>query len=132
ASMDEIAELADVSKPMLYAYFDSKEGLYLAYIDRTGRELLARLQGAATEAHPPIARLRARIAEFFGFVEEHSDGWRVLFGEMTASRPVFEEVSELRAQIAQTVRAMLEEQAPVRRPASDAVAHASVRAGGAL
>jgi AcrR family transcriptional regulator len=39
ASMDEIASLADVSKPMLYAYFDSKEGLYVAYVDRTGREL---------------------------------------------------------------------------------------------
>jgi AcrR family transcriptional regulator len=36
ASMDEIAELADVSKPLLYAYFDSKEGLYTAYINRTG------------------------------------------------------------------------------------------------
>jgi AcrR family transcriptional regulator len=36
ASMDDIAELADVSKPLLYAYFDSKEGLYIAYINRTG------------------------------------------------------------------------------------------------
>ena len=131
-SMDDIAELADVSKPMLYAYFGSKEGLYLAYIDRNGRELLARLQGAATENDPPAARLRARIAEFFGFVAEHSDGWRVLFGEMTSSRPVFEEVSTLRAQIAQTVREMLEEQAPLRRPASDAVAHAIVGAGESL
>src|SRR5205823_9229599 len=47
ASMDEIAERAGVSKPMLYAYFGSKEGLYVAYVNRTGRELLARLSGAA-------------------------------------------------------------------------------------
>ncbi len=46
ASMDRIAELAGVSKPMLYAYFGSKEGLYLAYIERTGGELVQRLIGA--------------------------------------------------------------------------------------
>ncbi len=37
ASMDEIAAAAGVSKPMLYAYFGSKEGLYVAYIDRDRR-----------------------------------------------------------------------------------------------
>ena len=37
ASMDRIAELAGVSKPMVYAYFDSKQGLYVAYIERTGQ-----------------------------------------------------------------------------------------------
>ena len=41
ASMDAIADLAGVSKPMLYAYFGSKEGLYVAYIERTGGELVA-------------------------------------------------------------------------------------------
>src|ERR1039458_2381765 len=35
ASMDRIASLAGVSKPMLYAYFGSKEGLYVAYVERT-------------------------------------------------------------------------------------------------
>jgi AcrR family transcriptional regulator len=40
---------------MLYAYFGSKQGLYLAYIDRTGRELLERLLGAAQPEQPPAA-----------------------------------------------------------------------------
>src|SRR5437763_11190363 len=88
ASMDEIAALADVSKPMLYTYFGSKEGLYVAYIDRTGRELLDRLVGAAAPTTPPVPALRARIVEFLAFVEEHRDGWTVLVREMTSSRPV--------------------------------------------
>ena len=46
ASMDRIADLAGVSKPMLYAYFGSKEGLYVAYIERTGGELVQRLVAA--------------------------------------------------------------------------------------
>src|ERR1700759_2324316 len=63
ASMDRIASLGGVSKPMLYAYFGSKEGLYLAYIERTGGELVQRLVSAdGGRADPaPTGRLRAVI-----------------------------------------------------------------------
>ena len=44
ASMEEIAARADVTKPMVYSYFGSKERLYLAYIERSGRELLDRMR----------------------------------------------------------------------------------------
>jgi AcrR family transcriptional regulator len=136
ASMDEIAEQAGVSKPMLYAYFGSKDGLYLAYIDRTGRELLDRLNSAGTSAATPMARLRARISEFLAFVEEHRDGWAVLFAEMASSRPLADEVAVLRRQIAEAVRRMLDgdaaERPPVSGPAADAIAHAIVGAGESL
>src|SRR5438477_8813043 len=87
APMDEIASLAGVSKPMLYAYFESKEGLYAAYVERMGTDLVQRLQAAAGAGDPPIVRLRARICEFLSFVEEHRDGWTVLFRELASSRP---------------------------------------------
>jgi AcrR family transcriptional regulator len=135
ASMDEIAADAGVSKPMLYAYFDSKEGLYLSYIDRTGRELLDRLVRAAKPGQPPIARLRARITEFLAFVEQYRDGWAVLFAEMTSSRPLADEVAELRAQISDTIRRMLEgDSSRVALPAlaADGIAHAIVGAGESL
>jgi AcrR family transcriptional regulator len=136
ASMEGIANLAGVSKPMLYAYFGSKEGLYLAYIDRTGRELLDRLLGAAADGAPPLARLRARITEFLVFVEQYRDGWTVLFAEMSSSRPVAEEVAGLRSQIAQAVGRMLEAeraaQPMLSPPAADAIAHAIVGAGESL
>ena len=136
ASMEEIAQLADVSKPMLYAYFGSKEGLYLAYVDRTGRELLERLERAASHDQRPMARLRARVVEFLAFVEEHRDGWKVLFGELTSSRPLADEVAALRSQIAGAVRRMIESGAPPRcaldSPASEALAHAIVGAGESL
>jgi AcrR family transcriptional regulator len=136
AAMDEIAELAGVSKPMLYAYFGSKEGLYIAYIDSTGRELLSRLLGAARPGLSPVESLRARITEFLAFVEEHRDGWTVLFREMTSIRPVADEVAELRNQLARAVRAMVENAVPapaaLPRPASDAVAQAIVGAGEAM
>lgn len=136
AAMEEIATLAEVSKPMLYAYFGSKEGLYVAYIDRTGRELLDRLVRAAGPSDQPMPALRARISEFLAFVEEYRDGWAVLFTELTASAPLAQEVAELRGQLADAVQAMLEQAAspgvPGPRLAWEAVAHAIVGAGESL
>jgi len=136
ASMDEIAKVAEVSKPMLYAYFGSKEGLYVAYIDRTGRELLDRLVRAGRVDGGAPARLRARIDEFLAFVEEYREGWTVLFREACSSSPVAREVAALREQIADAVRRMIEAavaaQSELPGAASDALAHAIVGAGESL
>ncbi len=136
ASMDRIAELAGLSKPMLYAYFGSKEGLYSAYIQLTGGELVQRLARTDRAQGPRGARLREPISEFLSFVSEHRDGWKVLFGEVTASRPLVTLVAQLRAQIVDEVRRMLEAGTgswpALAPPASDGVAHAIVGAGESL
>jgi AcrR family transcriptional regulator len=133
APMDEIADMAGVSKPMLYAYFGSKEGLYLAYVERSGGELLERLVSAAPADDQSAAGLKARITEFLAFVEEHGDGWKVLFREVASTRPFAERVAGLRERIAEAIGRMLDasglEYAP---PASDAIAHAIVGAGESL
>jgi AcrR family transcriptional regulator len=134
AAMDEIARLAGISKPMLYAYFGSKEGLYVAYIERTGQELLERLQRTFPEPEPAL-RMRARVGEFFCFVEEHQHGWRVLFNEASASRPVAEEVAQLRARIAAAVSRLVQEAAGasgVDPLAADVAGEAVVGAGESL
>jgi AcrR family transcriptional regulator len=135
ASMDRISDQAGVSKPMLYAYFGSKEGLYMAYIERTGGELVERLVGA--DGADGVGRLRAVIGEFLAFVEEHRDGWTVLFRELNARRPLAEQVAQLRGQIVAEVRRMLEGDGAAAwtglvAPASEGVAEAIVGAGEAL
>ncbi len=147
ASMDRIASLAGVSKPMLYAYFGSKEGLYVAYVERTGGELVQRLvQADQTDGKPPHPpRHRAVIGEFLAFVEEHRDGWTVLFRELNTRRPLAEQVAQVRSQIVAEVRRMLEgdgesdgdgdgerSSSGLRPPASEGVAEAIVGAGEAL
>jgi hypothetical protein len=77
------------------------------------------------------------ISEFLAFVEEHSDGWIVLFRELNSSRPLAEQVAQLRAQIVAEVRRMLEgdgtpPQLRLSAPASEGVAEAIVGAGEAL
>lgn len=131
--MDEIADRAGVSKPMLYTYFGSKQGLYLAYIDRAGGELLERLVGAAPADDSSTAGLRARISEFLAFVEEHGDGWKVLFRELASSRPFAERVAGLRSRIVEAVGRMIGSAGlAYPPPASDAIAHAIVGAGESL
>lgn len=86
ASMDEIADLSGVSKQMLYNYFNSKEGLYFAYINEAYRDLVARIDavvGEAAEAgSPPEEQLRVGTRAYYGFVGENRDAFRVLFREM--------------------------------------------------
>jgi AcrR family transcriptional regulator len=136
ASMDEIADSAGVSKPLLYTYFGSKEGLYVAYIKRAGGELLDRLVSATPRDATPAGQLRARITEFLSFVAEHGDGWKVLFREVGSTRPFAEHVAAIRDQIADAIRVMIEAGGPSERgyarPASDAIAHALVGAGESL
>jgi AcrR family transcriptional regulator len=133
ASMDDIADRAGVSKPMLYTYFGSKEGLYLAYIERAGGELVERLVSAKPTDGSPASVLRARITEFLSFVEEHRDGWLVLFRELGSTRPFAERVAKLRERIAAAIRRMVEDGCPAYPPpAADAIAHALVGAGESL
>ena len=135
ASMDEMAGAAGVSKPMLYAYFGSKEGLYLDYLARAGHELIERLERAFFDNDPTPVHLRSRVDTFLAFVEEYRDGWRVLWREANASAPIAQETAQLRAQITDAVRRLLlaGPAAPVlHRAAAEAAAHSIVGAGEAL
>jgi AcrR family transcriptional regulator len=86
ASMDEIAEAADISKPMLYNYFGSKEGLYFAYVDLSYREIVAATDDAVAQAaaagEGPDLQLRTGVRAYYRYVGEHQDAFRVLFREM--------------------------------------------------
>jgi AcrR family transcriptional regulator len=100
-SMDEIAQAAGVTKPMLYRYFGSKDNLYAAYLRTTGRELIDRVRAPETRDKPPEARLRAGLRGFLTYVEEHRAGWIVLHGESATptNAVIAHEITALRARI---------------------------------
>ncbi|MFE0100288.1 TetR/AcrR family transcriptional regulator [Streptomyces sp. NPDC059009] len=104
ASVDEIAELAGISKPMVYLYLDSKEGLFLACIRREADRLVAAFQGAAQAGGAaPELRLHAGLSAFFAFVAEHRDSWVVLHRQAS-------ELSEtIAATVAEARRAVMAE-----------------------
>ncbi|MHC5258454.1 TetR/AcrR family transcriptional regulator [Streptomyces sp. UC4497] len=141
ASVDEIAELAGISKPMVYLYLDSKEGLFLACLRREAERLVAAFQEAARGAGAaPELRLHAGLSAFFAFVAEHRDSWVVLHRQAS-------ELSEaIAAAVADARRAIMAEVAGLIRDGisdsgrgsqlgdedADFVAHALVGAADSL
>lgn len=139
AAMDEIAARADVSKPMIYTYFGSKQGLYLAYIDAAGRRLADEIRNAVDPDRPLDERLWAGIIAFFTFVDQHRSSWAVLYQEAASQGgPFAAEVAELRSRIVGTVAALMRQAAtdhgdPMPAPdAAEPLAHAFVGAGESL
>ncbi len=130
-SMDEIAEQAGISKPMLYHYFGSKEGLYVAYVRQQGNALLAGMRDAADPGASPTDRLWGGTLAFLGYVDEHRPGWALLYREAASQGgPLAVEVAQLRARIAAIVqRLFLSVGAADADGTSEALAHAFVGAG---
>ncbi|ANZ19112.1 TetR/AcrR family transcriptional regulator [Streptomyces noursei] len=75
-SIDEIAEAAGISRPLVYHYFPGKQQLYEAALRRAADELTARF----VEPHegPLGARLLRVMERYFDFVEEHGPGFSAL------------------------------------------------------
>ncbi|WP_024877323.1 TetR/AcrR family transcriptional regulator [Saccharomonospora piscinae] len=83
ASMDEIAERVGVSKPMLYEYFSSKEGLLLACIQSARAALREATQEAVLGATSAEDALRKGLLAFFAFIRDRRQAWSLLRHEMT-------------------------------------------------
>ena len=78
-SMDEIAEAAGITKPMLYSYFGSKEGLFLACAGRAAAALHEDVRAAVAAAPTPEERLWRGLLAVFRFVEDNRESWDVLY-----------------------------------------------------
>src|ERR687896_2169660 len=70
ASVDAIAEGVGVTKPMVYAYFGSKEGLYRACMARARERLFDTLRANVDPAAPPDEQLWKGLLAFFTFVRD--------------------------------------------------------------
>jgi AcrR family transcriptional regulator len=107
-SMDEIAERVGVTKPMLYLYFGSKEGLFVSCIVRLGEPLAERLERAVDSTEPPERQLWAGLRAFFAFVAEERERWTALLLQMPAySTDVYEQLAGERERIHASVSALL-------------------------
>ncbi|MFD3498997.1 TetR/AcrR family transcriptional regulator [Streptomyces sp. NPDC058676] len=78
ASMDEIAELAGVSKPLVYLYLNSKEDLFAACIRREAQALTAAVRAGVDPELPADRQLWDGLRAFFTHTARHPDAWSVL------------------------------------------------------
>jgi AcrR family transcriptional regulator len=131
ASMDEIARRAGISKPMLYQYFGSKEGLYVAFVRQQGTALLEAMRNATAPGADPARALRAGTLAFLGYVDEHRSGWELLYREAAnQGGPLAAEIAALHARIAGIVhRLFMSVAGDESGERTDALAHAFVGAG---
>ena len=79
-SMNEIAEAAGVTKPVLYQHFRSKRELYLELLEDVGGCLRDSIGKATTEAPNPREQVRAGFLAYFTFVAEQRTAFQLLFG----------------------------------------------------
>ena len=108
ASVDAIAEAAGISKPMVYAYFGSKEGLYRACMAAARERLFETLREGVDQSAPPDQQLWHGLLAFFTFVEREHDSWSVLLGDVTAGTgPFARDGAEIRREMAGLVGDLL-------------------------
>ncbi|WP_329794077.1 TetR/AcrR family transcriptional regulator [Lentzea sp. DG1S-22] len=112
-SMDEIAERVGVSKPMLYEYFGSKEGLLIGCIHRARTELREKTAAAIAGAADPEEFLRLGLRAFFEFIVDHQRSWALLRQEAAIAVPsAQEEVEGIRQQQTDMIGSVLVSFAP--------------------
>jgi AcrR family transcriptional regulator len=107
ASMDDIAEDAGISKPMVYAYVGTKEELFLACLRREVDRLMAAVARVVEPDLPPDEQLWRGLRAFFGFVGAHRDGWSMLYRQARGQEPFAGETAAMRSRIVVLVAGML-------------------------
>lgn len=91
AAMDDIAERAGVSKPVLYQHFPGKLDLYLALLDDGIAVLLERLRSALESTHDNKQRVQGAVSAYFAFVDDPDGAYRLVFESDLTNEPAVRE-----------------------------------------
>jgi AcrR family transcriptional regulator len=87
AAMDDIAERAGVSKPVLYQHFPGKLELYRALLTTYADELVERVRVALASTTDNGERVHASVAAYFDFVAGEGQAYRLIFESDLRSEP---------------------------------------------
>jgi AcrR family transcriptional regulator len=81
ASIARIAERAGISKPLIYSYFDSKEGLFLAAVERAGTVIADEIERIAHGSSEGLVRALETLQGIFAILEPQPYIWKLFFDE---------------------------------------------------
>lgn len=108
-SMEDIAEEAGVTKPVLYQHFGSKRTLYVELLEATGAEVLTAITERAVAAPDPRRRVLAGFEAYFDFVAERTSAFHLLFGSAARQGEDFSEaIGRLEASVAATIGGLID------------------------
>jgi AcrR family transcriptional regulator len=109
ASMNDIAVMAGVTKPVLYQHFASKRELFTELLSDVGRELQDTITKAVTAAETPHEMVELGFAAYFHFVNDHRNAFRLFYGGSMARDDEFSEVvNETETSVAALVAELIE------------------------
>src|SRR3954454_8094909 len=77
AAMDEIADRAGVSKPVLYQHFPGKRELYLALLELQVTELADRVRNAMSGTADNQERVDGAVGAYFDFIDAEGEAFRL-------------------------------------------------------
>jgi AcrR family transcriptional regulator len=107
-SMNDIAEAAGVTKPVLYQHFSSKRALFLELLRELGGRLRAELASSAAQAGSPYRQVEHGMRAYFRWVALHQGGFQVLFsGDSRHDAEFLGEVARVENDIADTVASFI-------------------------
>ncbi|MEU6999409.1 TetR/AcrR family transcriptional regulator [Nonomuraea sp. NPDC046570] len=110
AAMDEIADRAGVSKPVLYQHFPGKLELYLALLDLHVDDMVNRCREALASTHENKLRVQATFRAFFDFVSSQGEAFRLVFeSDLRNVAPVRQRVERSLQECAEMVSAVIQE-----------------------
>ncbi len=110
AAMDEIADRAGVSKPVLYQHFPGKLELYLALLDLHVDDMVNRCREALASTTENKLRVQATFSAFFDFVSTQGEAFRLVFeSDLRNVAPVRQRVERSLQECAEMVSAVIQE-----------------------
>ncbi len=86
-TMDDIAEAAGVTKPLVYQHFESKRALYLELMDVFSSELVTRIVKATAAAQGPRQQVELGFAAYFELMVDNEQAFRLLYGRDAPDDP---------------------------------------------
>jgi len=112
AAMDDIAEAAGVSKPVLYQHFPGKLDLYLALLDDGIGDLVAAVRSALSGTTDNNLRVTATMQAYFDFVADPAGAFRLVFeSDLTSEPQVRARVEQVLQECAELVSAVIAQDA---------------------
>jgi AcrR family transcriptional regulator len=99
AAMDDIAERAGVSKPVLYQHFPGKLELYVALLDQHADQLAARVRAALASTTDNHDRVFGCVEVYFDFVDDPGGAYRLVFESDLRNEPAVRERVERSLQL---------------------------------
>jgi AcrR family transcriptional regulator len=106
ASIDEIAQQAEISKALIYEHFPSKKDLHASLLQRHVQEIFEALARTAAGPEPGEVRLRNGVDAFLEWVETHPRAFRLLFRD-NFEADVAELLQRLQQQATQAIAGLM-------------------------